>query len=60
MLPIYVSKHLLVNSEVGLCRLWTRGSIKYPRMTHREADVSVHQSMGRCLFEKAVIANGYD
>src|SRR5712692_6309291 len=36
MLPIYVSKHLLVNSELGLCRLWTRGSIKYPRMTHRQ------------------------
>jgi hypothetical protein len=29
-------------------------------MTHREADVSVHQSMGRYLFGKAVIANGYD
>src|SRR6266446_185765 len=34
--------------------------IKYPRTTHREADVSVHQSMFRCLFGKAVIANGYD
>jgi len=47
MLPIYVSKHLRVKPEVALSS-WTRGSIKYARMTQREADVSVHQSMGRC------------
>ena len=45
MLPIYVSKHLRVKPEVALSS-WTRGSIKYARMTQREADVSVHQSMG--------------
>ena len=28
-------------------------------MTHREEDVSVHQSRDRCLFGKEVIANGY-
>ncbi len=34
---------------------WTRGSIMYPRMTHREADASVHQSMSRCLFGKQLL-----
>ena len=33
--------------------------MKHARMTHREEDVSVHQSKGRSLFGKEELANGY-
>src|SRR5258708_3590241 len=35
MLSIYVSKHLRASSPKWALSSWTRGSIKYPRMTHR-------------------------
>jgi hypothetical protein len=47
MLAIYVSKSLRVKSEMGLVVLDAKIDHASP---HRDGDVSVHRSRGRCLF----------
>ena len=42
-----IRKQTLTSSPKWALSSWTRGSIKYARMTQLEEDVPVHQSMGR-------------